>query len=368
MKCAAFTRRHTFFACSFGRFVVFYHKVWAETENTFGRKYTMKWKVYTITTTVDAEDYVCAALTELGFDSVEIIDSVPLTKEEEKAQFIDIPPILPENDTTSRIRCYEEISEASDRTEEILSAIREYEDIVDLGELKVETSVTEDLDWINNWKQYFHSFRIGDDIVIKPTWETDADVKKGDLVVEIDPGTAFGTGSHETTWLCIEGLKERVKPDSAVLDVGCGSGILAIIAKKLGASYCVGVDIDPVAVEVSKENAAQNDLLVAIADKPDIFPGAVSFFAGDVISDAAFAAEVTLQRYDVVVANILADIIMPLAPVVKQFLAEDGVFLCSGILNTREAEVRASLERDGYEVIGAKHRNDWVSLAARVRR
>jgi len=332
----------------------------------------MKWKVYTITATVEAEDYICAALAELGFEGVEIIDAIPLSPEEERAQFIDIPPVLPENDTSSRILCYEEMDKdtedspsACDRAEEITRAIREYEAIVDLENLSVTTSVTEDIDWINNWKQYFHSFRIGDDIVIRPSWETETAVRKGDLVVEIDPGTAFGTGSHETTWLCIEGLRETVREGATVLDVGCGSGILSIIAKKLGAAWCVGVDIDPIAVGVSKDNARKNGLTLVEPERPGAFPGTVSYFAGDVITDENFAGELARNRCDVVVANILADVIMPLAPVVRSFLSENGVFLCSGILNTREAEVREALAKSGYEIIEARHRNDWVSLSAR---
>ncbi len=333
----------------------------------------MKWTVYTVTTSVEAEDYVCAALLELGFEGVEIVDNVPLTEAEAKAQFIDIPLVCDESDTTSQIRCYEELTgDSADESDieksvaSIREAVSEYADIVDLGDFRVDVSVTEDLDWINNWKQYFHSFRIGEDILVKPTWETDAEIRDGDMVIEIDPGTAFGTGSHETTWLCIEGLRDVVTKDTAVLDIGCGSGILSIVAMKLGAAYAVGVDIDPIAVDVSKENATQNGLSLFEAEVPEIKPGTVSFFAGDVLSDEAFCEALTLEKYPVVVANILADVIMPLAPVVKRFLTKDGVFLCSGILNTREEEVRASLAKDGYEVIGVRRKNDWVSLLARA--
>ena len=334
----------------------------------------MKWTVFTITTTVEAEDYVCAALAELGYDGVEIIDNVPLTKEEEAAQFIDIPLVTDETDRTSKIRCYAELDpsdndcnsndDSDNRVEEILAAIRVYSDIVPLGDLKVETTETEDLDWINNWKQYFHSFRIGEDILIKPTWETDTEVHEGDLVIEIDPGTAFGTGSHETTWLCIEALREHVKPGDTVLDIGCGSGILAIIAKKLGAGCCIGVDIDPIAVDVAKENAAQNMLTVAEPKKPEIIDGTVSFFAGDVISDKAFAKDCVLEKYPIVVANILADVIKPLMPVVKEYLAPGACFITSGILKERETEMVAEFERCGYRVTERRYRNDWVSLTA----
>ena len=330
----------------------------------------MKWTVYTVSSTVEAEDYICAALADMGFDGVEIIDSVPLSKQEEAAQFIDIPPVLDETDRSSKIRCYEECSEdvsESDfakRAAEILDAVSVYRDIVNMGELSVETSVTEDLDWINNWKQYFHSFRIGDDILIKPTWESDATEKEGDLVVEIDPGTAFGTGSHETTWLCIETLREHVNEGDSVLDIGCGSGILSIIAKKLGAGCCIGVDIDPIAVDVSKENAKQNKLTVADNAKPAILPGTVSFYACDVITDKAAKDALILDRYPVVVANILADVIKLLLPIVRDFVAPGGCFIASGILKEREEEMRKAFSENGYKITGCRYRNDWVCMCA----
>ena len=333
----------------------------------------MKWTVFTVTTTVEAEDYVCAALAELGYDGVEIIDNVPLTKEEEAAQFIDIPPVLDENDLTSRIRCYAEIEESSeddsalagkvaDQVAAIREAIEEYKGIVDLGELNIETTVTEDLDWINNWKKYFHSFRIGEDILIKPSWEEDTIAKEGDIIVEIDPGTAFGTGSHETTWLCIEALRAHVKPGDTILDIGCGSGILAIIAKKLGADSCIGIDIDPIAVDVAKENAVKNDLVLITPEKPEIADGTVSFFDGDIITDEATADAFVLERYPIVVANILADVINPMMPVVKKYLKPESVFITSGILKTREEEMCAEFEKNGYKVVERRYRNDWVSL------
>ena len=335
----------------------------------------MKWTVFTITTTVDAEDYVCAALAELGYDGVEIIDNMPLSKEDVAAQFIDIPLVTDESDRTSKIRCYAEINEDNSsqndteiRIAEIRDAIEIYSDIVPLGDLTIETTVTEDLDWINNWKQYFHSFRIGEDILIKPTWEENTEVREGDLVIEIDPGTAFGTGSHETTWLCIEAIRDHVKEGDVVLDIGCGSGILAIIAKKLGAGSCIGIDIDPIAVDVAKENAEQNNLTVVEPENPEIVDGAVSFYAGDVITDREFAASCVLTKYPVVVANILADVIKPMMPVVKDFLADGGCFITSGILREREEEMVAEFERNGYRVTERRYKNDWVSLTAELAR
>ncbi len=331
----------------------------------------MKWTVITIHTLAEAEDYVCAVLEELGYDGVEIKDSIPLSKEEERAQFIDIPPELDETDKSATISCYieqneSEPSDLSERLQTIREELEWYRSVVNMGDLTIEVSETEDLDWINNWKKYFKSFRIGEDIVIKPTWETDTELREGDMLVEIDPGTAFGTGSHETTWLCIEALRKYVTDGKTVLDVGCGSGILAIIAKMLGADYCVGIDIDPIAVEVSKDNAVQNHLTVLPCETPEPKSGTVSFFTGDVIGDTAFADCVAKTKYPIVVANILADVIMPLAPVAKAFLEPGGLFICSGIINTREQEVRNALEQSGYTILETAYRKDWVCFVATI--
>ncbi len=325
----------------------------------------MKWKVIRITTTVEAEDYLSSILCDLGFEGIEIQDSMQLSEMDRKRMFIDIPPELDENDTTAVITCYmDEDASPEEKIALIEAEVADYAAFVDFGAMQFEIAETEDKDWINNWKKFFKPFRIGDSIVIKPTWETLDDVKDGDMVIEIDPGTAFGTGSHETTWLCIENLQKYLREGDSLLDVGCGSGILSIIGKKLGAAYCIGTDIDPIAVDVSKENAEVNHLTLSDTEEPGIFPGTVSYFAGNVIGDDAFLDKVTLNQYDVVVANILADVIIPLAPVVRKVLKPGGIFISSGIINMKEEEVRAALISAGYTIKEVCYRKDWVSFVA----
>lgn len=327
----------------------------------------MKWSVIRITTTVEAEDYMSSILYDLGFDGIEIQDSVQLSEEDRRKMFIDIPPELDEEDHTAIITCYlEDGEDVSSRVDEIRNMMEEYSDFVSFGDVSIEVATTEDKDWINNWKKFFKPFRIGESIVIKPTWEVITDAKEDDLVIEIDPGTAFGTGSHETTWLCIENLQKYLKSGDTLLDVGCGSGILSIIGKKLGATYCIGTDIDEVAVAVSKENAIVNQLKLSDLPEPSVVEDTVSYYTGDVISDHDFLDKVTLEKYDVVVANILADIIIPLAPVVRKVMKPGAVFISSGIINTKEDSVREALLQAGYEIIEVCHRKDWVSFVARA--
>ncbi len=327
----------------------------------------MKWKVIRITTTVEAEDYMSSILYDLGFDGIEIQDSMQLSEVDRRKMFIDIPPELDENDLSAVITCYlDEGDDVSAKVSEIEAAVEDYSSFVDFGAMTIELAETEDKDWINNWKKFFKPFRIGESIVIKPTWETLSDSREGDMVIEIDPGTAFGTGSHETTWLCIENLQKYLKEGNSLLDVGCGSGILSIIGKKLGADYCIGTDIDEIAVQVSKENAEINGLQLIAPDEPEIVPDTVSYFAGNVIGDDAFLDKITLNQYDVVVANILADVIIPLAPVVRKVLKSGGIFISSGIINTKEEEVREAILKAGYEIIEVCHRKDWVSFVAKA--
>ena len=204
----------------------------------------MKWNKYTIETTTAAEDYMSAMLADLGIEGVEIEDNIPLSKEDQADMFIDFLPELPPDDGTARVSFY--LDEDED-TEEKLKAVREgLEEIrqfVNIGTAKITESETDDKDWINNWKQYFKPFTV-DHILIKPTWEEIPEEHKDKLLIQIDPGTAFGTGKHETTQLCIRQLEKYVKPGVKVLDLGTGSGILGIAALKLGAEYVFGTDLE----------------------------------------------------------------------------------------------------------------------------
>ena len=331
----------------------------------------MKWKKLTIETTTEAVDFISELLTELGIEGIEIEDSIQLTEAEKKQMFIDILPELPEDDGSARVNCYLEMDQDAEAIrEQILEGIEEIRMFVEVGSANITISETEDKDWMNNWKEFFKPFRVDDSIVIKPTWEKLDEVKQDDLVIEIDPGTAFGTGAHETTRLCIGNLKKYLKEGDALLDLGCGSGILSIIGKKLGADYAVGTDIDVNAVATAKENVEVNGLTVyetpateaALARKS----GTIELVAGNVIDDRAFREVVGLGCYDVVVANILADIIIPLSGVVAEHMKPGAVFISSGIIDMKAEEVKEALLANGFEIVETVTMKDWVSYVARV--
>lgn len=316
----------------------------------------MKWIKLQLETTVQAEELVGAMLAELGIEGIEIEDNVPLSEEDKQRMFIDILPELPEDDGTARISFYvdtdTDIEALRQNVSEGLSNLSEF---INVGSGQLKVSETEDKDWINNWKQFFKPFRAAQDILIRPTWEKADDLKPGDMVVQIDPGTAFGTGSHETTRLCILNLRKCIKENASLLDVGCGSGILSIIGKMLGAKHVTGVDIDENAAAISVENAEINGY-----GKEDI-----RFLSGNVIEDEALRHDIGLDCFDVVVANILADIIIPLSGVVGEFMKKDALFISSGIIDTKAEDVKLALAENGFEVVEVCTMGDWVSVTAR---
>ncbi|MGL5870101.1 50S ribosomal protein L11 methyltransferase [Clostridium chrysemydis] len=218
---------------------------------------------------------------------------------------------------------------------------------IDIGLGEIEVEETKEEDWANNWKQYYKPFRVGERIVVKPIWE-DYDKKPEDLVVELDPGMAFGTGDHETTSLCMKALEKYVKRDSIVFDVGCGSGILAITAAKLGAKKAIGVDLDPVAVESAKENIGYNDI-----DNIEILYGNL--------------VEVIDGKADIVVANILAEIVCILTEDVRRVLKDDGYFISSGIIHERVPMVKEKLESAGFEIIEINKDGEWNAIVAKAK-
>ncbi len=325
----------------------------------------MIWKKITIETTTEAVDMISYTLGELGVEGIEIEDKVPLSEEDQKAMFIDILPELPPDDGVALISCYIDNPETDvdalvAQIKEALEDMRQY---MDIGSGRLTLGETEDKDWINNWKEFFHPFWLNQ-ILIKPTWipESEVERKPGDIMIEIDPGTAFGTGAHETTKLCIEQLEKYLTGKETVFDAGCGSGILSIIAAKLGAGQVFGVDIDPLAVDASYENCRVNH----ISDQQ------ANFMQGNVIADEAFAehmaqAKGSLPQYDIVVANILADVIIPLSGKVAPYMKPDGIFISSGIIHTKEEEVRQALLANGFEIIETTYMKDWVCFTAKQR-
>lgn len=315
----------------------------------------MKWDKYTIKTITSAEDILSATLAEIGVEGVQIEDKIPLSKEDKERMFIDILPELPPDDGIAYVSFFlESGNDHSAMLEQIKEELESLRMFMDIGAGTIEESTTEDIDWMNNWKEFFKPFTV-DDIYIKPTWEEDLGEADGKMIIEIDPGTAFGTGKHETTQLCIRQLKKYVEEGSKVLDVGCGSGILSVVSAKLQAETVLGIDIDPVAVEASWENMKVNGIEKAQC----------TFLAGNIIEDEALQKEVGDETYDIVVANILADIIIPLTPVVMGRLKKGGIYISSGIINTKEKDVTKAVKENGFEIIDVIKQGDWVSITAR---
>lgn len=319
----------------------------------------MKWIKVTVETTTEATDMLSYLLGEYGVEGIEIEDKIPLSEEDKKAMFIDILPELPPDDGIANISCYiddkMDVKELCRYIEEQLADISAF---MDTGSGRISIDETEDKDWMNNWKEFFHPFRLEENIVIQPTWTEIADAKEDDIVIYIDPGTAFGTGSHETTRLCITNLKRYIKSDGTtdVLDAGCGSGILSIVAMKLGARKVYGIDIDVLAVEAAKENLELNE----------ISEERYTIVKGDVIGDREFANNIAkIGQYDIVVANILADVIIPLSAVIRPFMKKNGVFITSGIIDMKEESVKAALVENGFEIVDVMRMGEWVSIVAK---
>lgn len=317
----------------------------------------MKWKKYTIETTTAAEDFMSGMLMELGIEGIEIEDNIPLTKEDQADMFIDFLPELPPDEGISHVSFYveEDGSDQAELLKKVKLGLEELRDTVDVGSGVISSSETEDLDWINNWKKYFSSFTI-EDILIKPTWEELKEEDKDKFLIEIDPGISFGTGKHETTQLCIRQLLKYVRGrQPKVLDVGCGSGILSIVALKLGAREVVGTDLDADCMISTRENMAVNHLPEELG----------TFYVGNLIDDVELQKKVGTEEYEVVVANILADVIIPMAPVIPDRLKKGGYFITSGIIDFKEKEVKAAIEKAGLEVVEINHQGEWVNITAR---
>lgn len=319
----------------------------------------MKWNKLTIETTTAAEDMLSYELSEMGMEGVEIEDHVPLSEEDRKIMYVDLlPDEIAPDDGTARISCYvDEKEDLQETIAKIKAKIEELSTFLPMGSGEITLGVTQEEDWINNWKVFFKPFRLDDNIVIKPTWETLTDQKDDDIIVEIDPGTAFGSGSHETTKLCISQLKKYIKKDTELLDVGTGSGILSIIGLKLGARHAMATDIDPNAIRATDENFAIN----GVADAARVQQVNIL----DPEEAQSFYEENDGKRYDVVVANILADVIIPLSGIVTPLLKEDGIFITSGIINTMEEPVKEALLANDFEILEIHHMKDWVSITAR---
>lgn len=315
----------------------------------------MRWNKFTIETITEAEDLVAATLAELGIQGVEIEDKQPLTREECREMFVDLLPEGPKDDGIAYVSFYLDEEEDKEKIlEGVKEALEELKQFTDIGPASVTGSQTEDKDWMNNWKEYFHQFYV-DDILIVPSWEQPREERPYTMLLHMDPGTAFGTGMHETTQLCIRQLKKYVKPGMSLLDVGTGSGILGLVGCKLGIDHVLGTDLDPCAVSAVRENMQANHV-------PE---GQFELIIGNIITDSQAQKQAGREQYDLVTANILADVLVPLSPVAVRYLKPGGLYITSGILDQKEEEVRQAVEQAGMKVIETTRQGEWVSLTAK---
>lgn len=315
----------------------------------------MKWNRFTVKTKTEAEDIVISTLAEVGIEGVEIQDKQPLTEEDKAQMFVDIMPEGPADDGVAYLNFYlEEDADKEAILKDVREALDDLKNFMDIGEATIEESQTEDKDWINNWKQYFHQFYV-DDIFIVPSWEEVKAEDKDKMILHIDPGTAFGTGMHETTQLVIRQLKKYVTPDTEMLDVGTGSGILGIVALKLGAKHVLGTDLDPCAVPAVAENKEANRIVDETFD----------MVIGNIIDDKAIQDQAGYEKYDIVTANILADVLIPLTPVIVNQMKKGAYYITSGILDVKEEVVVEAVKEAGLTVVEVTHQGEWVSVTAR---
>lgn len=326
-------------------------------KDTYKMEVKMKWNKYTLKTRSEVEDIVISTLADLGIQGVEIEDKQPLTQQDKEQMFVDILPDIPEDDGVAYLNFYLEPEEDNEIIlENVRQELEELRMFSDIGEGSIIKSETEDKDWINNWKEFFHQFYV-DDILIIPSWEEVKQEDQDKMIIHIDPGTAFGTGMHETTQLCIRQLKKYVTKDTELLDVGTGSGILSIIALKLGAKHAVGTDLDPCALSAVEENKEVNQIPAEAFD----------MMIGNIIDDKAVQDCVGYEKYDIVTANILADVLVPLTPVILHQMKPGAVYITSGILDVKEQEVRDAVETAGLTVLEVTRQGEWVSVTAQKR-
>lgn len=338
----------------------------------------MKWIKYDIHTTTKSADIIGEILTECGIYGYEISDHVPLTEKEEKKMYTDIPADLGEDDGQSILTFYTESPNnttkeffstgSSLRDEEIqeepipvpeeliariLALVEERKTFLPLETPQIQYQEQDDSLWKDKWKEHFQPFRVAEDIIIKPTWcDIPQDTKPEDIIVQIDPGSAFGTGTHETTRLCLLSLRKYITPDTTIIDAGCGSGILAITALLCGAKSAFCLDIDSAAVNGTLENARNNQL-----DQQRL-----TAIHANILENCDAVYEACQPPYHIAVANILADVIIPLSDYIGRFLKKDGIFISSGILSEKAEEVEHALRKNHFHIIEKNTLGEWVSF------
>lgn len=325
----------------------------------------MKWLKFRIKTLTDAEDIIISDLYDIGLEGAQIEDKVPLTAWEKEQMFVDILPTGAVDDGIAYLSFFVEEKEdgslningeTTDKDSVLKQIEQELADLrafMDIGEGAISIEETQDIDWINNWKQFFHQFYI-DDLLVIPSWEEVDEADKNKKILHIDPGTAFGTGMHETTQLCIRQLKKFLTPETTLLDVGCGSGILSIVSLMYEAKKAVGTDIDPCAVEAVRQNMEANG--IPEAD--------FTMMIGNIITEQAIQDKVGYECYDIVVANILADVLLLLTPVVIHQMKKGGIYITSGIIQEKEEVVVKAVREAGLKVLEVTRQGEWVSVTA----
>ena len=327
---------------------------------------SMKWTKFKIKTLTQAEDIVISTLYDIGLEGAQIEDKVPLSAAEKEQMFVDILPENGEDDGIAYLSCFVEVREdgmlevngenltVNELLEKVKAELEDLRMFMDIGEGTVQVDETEDIDWINNWKEYFHQFYI-DDILVIPSWEEVKAEDKDKMVLHIDPGTAFGTGMHETTQLCIRQLRKYITPETRLLDVGTGSGILSILSLMFGAGEALGTDLDPCAIEAVEENKKANGI-----------PGEkFQVLTGNIITEKEVQDKVGYECYDIVVANILADVLVNLTPVIVKSLKPGGIYITSGIIDDKEGVVADAVRAAGMEILETTYQGEWVSITGR---
>lgn len=318
----------------------------------------MDWIKVSIYTSSEGIEPVSGRLYQLGITGVEIEDERDfndfLENNHQYWDYVDDALIKQKQGETRVIAYVSDNAPGRETLSEIRSSMLELKQLGEEGEfgrLEIELDNTSEEDWANNWKKYFHAFEIGKKLYIKPEWEN-AEAPSDRIVFNINPGMSFGTGSHYTTQLCAEAIEEYIKPGDVMLDLGCGSGILSVIALMLGAEEAYAVDIDPNAVTAAYGNADRNNVS---RDRYHVM-------SGNVLTDKKLEKTLGERKYDVIAANIVADVIIGLAPKAKEYLKEGGVFITSGIIDDRENDVRSALEECGFKIEDIRRRGDWLSI------
>lgn len=326
----------------------------------------MKWTKFRIKTLTEAEDIIISTLYDIGLEGAQIEDKVPLSAWEKEQMFVDIPPVTGEDDGIAYLSFFVEEQEdgslllngeTTDREAVLKQVERELEDLrmfMDIGDGTVSVDETEDIDWINNWKEFFHQFYI-DDLLVIPSWEEVREEDKNKKILHIDPGTAFGTGMHDTTQLCIRQIKKYLTSETVLLDVGSGSGILSIVALMYGAKKAVGTDLDPCAIEAVRQNMEANCI------REEDF----TMMIGNIITEKEIQDKAGYLCYDIVVANILAGVLVELTPVIVAQLKQGGIYITSGIIQEKEETVAEAVRNAGLEIVEVTRQGEWVSITAR---